>query len=282
MKLPKLFWIGLRKLGIEPASVLRHARVPLTHWDDEKLVTTAQWFSIGRAIGDLSNDPGIGLKLGSQLQPAARPPSLLAARFARDYRDALRRIARFKQLCVPSEMYLTERRDECVIEGKWIYAVEEEPPTLTDMSFAALVEMGRRGTEQPLNPKRIELKQPPELTGVHRAYFNCPVKFRAGRNVLIIDAADLDRPFVTYNAALLEMLQPQLEKGLEQQRADASISEQVKWIVRRMLAGGHPDASAIAQELGLSIRTLQRRIVEEGRTFRGLLEQARKELVHEY
>lgn len=46
--------------------------------------------------------------------------------------------------------------------------------------------------------------------------------------------------------------------------------------------GGRPDASVVAHELGLSVRTLQRRIVDEGTTFRGILSEVRKELAREY
>jgi AraC-like DNA-binding protein len=87
---------------------------------------------------------------------------------------------------------------------------------------------------------------------------------------------------VTYNAELLEMLNPQLERALEERRAQSSVSEQVKWILKRLLAGSRPEISAVARELGLSDRTLQRRIVDDGASFRELLLEARKELAREY
>jgi AraC-like DNA-binding protein len=78
------------------------------------------------------------------------------------------------------------------------------------------------------------------------------------------------------------MLNPQLERALEERRAQSSISEQVKWILKRLLAGSRPEISAVARELGLSDRTLQRRIIDDGATFRQLLLEARQELAHEY
>lgn len=281
-KLPAACWRTLRKLGLDPASVLRHARLPLTLCSEDDLLTTAQFFAIWRAVGDLSNDPGVGLKMGSQWDIGALPLPMLAAHHARDYRDALTRHARFKQLYSSGEIQVSERKDECVIEERWPHTHEEAPPVMVDMIFATLLEMGRRGTKQPLNPIRVELHRAAERTGVHRAYFNCPVLFRAERNRLILKRVDLDRPFVTYNSELLEMLQPQLEKRLHHQQSRTSITEQVKWILKRMLAGGRPDASAVAQELGLSVRTLQRRIEDDGATFRGLLAEARQELGREY
>jgi AraC-like DNA-binding protein len=281
-KLPTAFWGALRKFGIEPASVLRHARLPLTFSTEDHVVTTAQFFAIWRAVGDLSHDPGIGLKMGALVGTSPLPLPMLAAHHARDYRDALTRHGRFKQLYSSGEMHVSERKDECAIELRWPHTREEEPPVMVDMNFATLIEMGRHGTKQPLNPIRVELNRATEHTAVHRAYFNCPVLFRAARSRLILKRADLDRPFVTYNSELLEMLQPQLEKRLQQQQSSTSITEQVKWILKRMVAGGRPDASAVAKELGLSVRTLQRRIDDEGATFRGLLAEARQELGREY
>jgi len=68
----------------------------------------------------------------------------------------------------------------------------------------------------------------------------------------------------------------------QERRAQSSISEQVKWILKRLLAGSRPEISAVARELGLSDRTLQRRIIDDGATFRQLLLEARQELAHEY
>lgn len=78
------------------------------------------------------------------------------------------------------------------------------------------------------------------------------------------------------------MLNPQLERALDERRVQSSISEQVKWILKRLLAGSRPKISAVARELGLSDRTLQRRIIDDGATFRRLLLEARQELAHGY
>ncbi len=282
-KVANAFWIGLAKIGLTPAAVLSHARVPVTVYDGKKNhVTTAQFFALWRAVGELTADSAAGLKIATQIDVGDRPPSTMAAFHSRDYRDALARLARFKQLCLPEEVQIKISKDECMIEPAWLHAQEETPPLLTDAVFASFVELGRRGTGHPVNPKRVELKRKAKATGDHEAYFKCPVKFGARRNLLVLHAADLDRPFVTYNAELLEMLDPQLAKAVEDRHAQRSISERVKWILKRLLAGARPDVSVVARELGLSDRTLQRRIDGDGTTFRKLLLEARQELAREY
>src|SRR6201993_1921870 len=90
-KAANAFWIGLGKIGLTPAAVMGQARVPVTVYDGKKnLVTTAQFFALWRAVGELSSDAAAGLKIATQIDVGNQPPSTMAAYYARDYRDALR------------------------------------------------------------------------------------------------------------------------------------------------------------------------------------------------
>lgn len=48
--------------------------------------------------------------------------------------------------------------------------------------------------------------------------------FGAGRNALVLDTADLDRPFPGHNPQLLEMLNPALVAALAEATAPASMA----------------------------------------------------------
>jgi len=282
-KVPNAFWVGLKMVGLTPSAVLRRSNLPLTIHDGEKnLVSTAQFFAIWRAVGELNTDPGAGLTLSSRIEVEHYHPSSLAALHARTLRDALSRMARYKQLCCAEEMQIVEGKSECLIEFTWPFSDELEPPLLTDAAFAAVAELGRRGTKTKLNPKRVELKRAPDPAQAHETYFRCPVKYGAPRNVIILRTSDLDLPFVTHNAELMEMLAPQLDQQLDGRKARAKIVDQVKWVLKRLLSGSRPDIFLVAKELGLGARTLQRRITDEGATFRQLLNEARQELVRQY
>ena len=75
---------------------------------------------------------------------------------------------------------------------------------------------------------------------------------------------------------------PQLEAELQQRLAERTLSEQVKGILKRQLAGQRPELQHVARELRLSTRTLQRRLTGQGVTFQNLLEAARRELARHY
>ncbi|OIR00500.1 HTH-type transcriptional regulator VirS [mine drainage metagenome] len=278
-RVPRAFWAGVERLGLSPAAVLRKARLPATlHLDGNAHVTTAQYFALWKAIEDLAGDPGLGIRLVEQTDTAAHPPSSMASFFARDYRDGLLRTARFKHLCSPEQLHVIESKDECVITVEWLHTGETQPGILADVSFASLVELGRRGTGQRLTPLRVELVRSRPPGDLHRDYFGCPIRYGADQDVLILKRSDLDRPFPGHNPELLAILTPALASALEEIQVRSSVKEQVKIVLKRKLASGRPELSEVARDLGMSERTLQRRITEGETTFRDLLVEARQEL----
>ena len=153
---------------------------------------------------------------------------------------------------------------------------------LVDVCFAWILSIARRGTGQPIHPKRVEFQRPEAHRAAYEKHFQCPVKFRAAKNVLVFNKTDMDAAFLTYNADLLAAVAPQLEAELKQQLAEKSFREQVKGILKRLLAGERPAIEHVARELRLSKRTLQRRLTEDGITFQQLMEEARRELARHY
>lgn len=278
-KIPRAFWRSMAHAGLAPAAVLRQARLPATlHLNPQALVSTDQYFARWKAIGQLAPEPGLGIALVTGSEAATHPPFIVAAFHARDYRDGLERVARFKRLCTPEQLHIVEEGGECILASAWPYATEPEPAVATDVTFAMLLELGRRGTGQHVTPRRGEFVRTGPRDEVYRAYFGCPIRYGASRNALVLKSTDLGRPFPGHNPELLDMLTPALTAALGEIDARSPIREQVKVVLKRCLASGRPELSGVARDLGMSERTLQRRITDEGTTFRDLLAEARQEL----
>jgi AraC-like DNA-binding protein len=81
---------------------------------------------------------------------------------------------------------------------------------------------------------------------------------------------------------LLKAIGAQLETELQAKNAASDVGEKVKHTLKRTLAGKRPTLQYIARELGLSVRTLQRRLTDAGITFQQLVEDTRRELAHHY
>lgn len=280
---PDAFWQGLKLIGLEPSMVLRQARLPVTlsirELRDRRQVSTEEFFRLWAAVQTLNPDPAAAILLVTRLDIATLPPSSFAAFIARDYRDGLHRLARFKQLCTPERLLVSEDGHTCTITIDWLHTPESPPDLLIDAAFATFVELGRQGTRVHITPRHVELARPADGSSALANFYGCPVRYGAERNALRLDVADLDRPFPGHNPELLDMLNPALITALTEATASASISHQVKAALKRVLASGRPEIADVARELGMSERTLQRRITEDGTSFRQLTLETRQEVV---
>jgi AraC-like DNA-binding protein len=269
----------LEELGVAPADVLRRAGLPPALFEQDKIVVgTDELFALYRGIAEASPDPAIGLRLGAEERVERYDPIRMAAVSARSLRDALERLARYKQLTCPEAITVTERAGECRVQFRWLLAQDTEPRMLVDVCFAAVAALARRGSGASVTPKRLELRGAPRDREVYEAHFGCPAKFGAAHNLIVVARADLDRPFLTHNADLFASVAPQLEAELAQALTSKAVGEQVKAVLKRLLAGSRRGIEDVARELGLSSRTLQRRLADQGMTFQQLVQEARREL----
>lgn len=283
IRLPEAFWEGIKRVGLARADVVREARIPLSVLRDQAPLSTAQFFTLWQVLVELSHDPTIGLRIATGLEGAVMPPSFMAAYHARDFRDALKRVARFKRLCAPEEVLIEECEDRCEIVVAWTHADgQSAPPALVDATLASLMELGRKGTATALSAMAVELARPESAVADYERYFGCRVRFRAERDCLTFRLADLDKPFASYNAELLDILIPELDRRLTQQAHSDTLAEQIRWVLRRRLTAGRPDIRSVATELAMSERSLQRKLTDEGLTFQSLLSETRHQLALEY
>jgi AraC-like DNA-binding protein len=274
---------GLEERSVSVASVLRQAGLPADLLRAEKiLLSTEQLFAFWSAVAEVSGDPAIGLELGSEVRIERQEVATLAALSAASFRDALDRAARYKQLTCPEQIQIVVRRGECAIRFCWTLAKGPESWVLTDLCFAWLTALASRGTGGVVRPTRIEFSRGPRKRQLYERHFGCPVRFGAASSALIFRASDLDRPFVTHNADLLGMLAPQLDVELANRDNSADARDQVKTVLRRLLAGRRPEIRDVARELASSPRTLQRRLGDLGVSYQGVLEEARRDMASDY
>ena len=78
------------------------------------------------------------------------------------------------------------------------------------------------------------------------------------------------------------MLAPQFEEELKQETGDENFIERVRVSIQQKLTGRRPNIEGVADALHISSRTLQRRLQDEGFSFRSVLEGARHQLARHY
>jgi AraC-like DNA-binding protein len=264
-------------------TLLRRAGLPASLFEQERIyVTTAELFALWRRVAEMSPNPGFGLKLGTELRFERSHPVAIAGVCSRSFGDALQRLARYKQLTCPEEIRVHKKAQETSVEILFIEAKEAQPDIMVDLGLSWILNVGRRGTDGEITPLRLELTRPAKHRALLERHFGCRVRFKADRNALVFHSSDLDRPFVTHNEELVTIIGAQLDSELKARNASVNVGEQVKDTLRRSLAGKRPTLRDVAQELGLSARTLQRRLTDAGITFQQLVEDTRRELARHY
>src|SRR5438874_9169155 len=119
---------------ISVPALLRRAGLPVALFEQEKVcVTTAELFALWRSVGEMSADPGIGLKLGAETRLARTHPAGIAVMCSRTFGDALERLGRYKRLTCPEEIRVRSKGQETSVEFSYVETNERQPDLLVDM-----------------------------------------------------------------------------------------------------------------------------------------------------
>ena len=96
------------------------------------------------------------------------------------------------------------------------------------------------------------------------------VEFGQGGNGILLEARDLDAPLPGSDPAMARHVKQYLEPILSQ--ADATLSEQGRWVVYDLLVSHHASSDQVASRLSMSRRTLHRQLARDGESFSSILQ----------
>lgn len=105
---------------------------------------------------------------------------------------------------------------------------------------------------------------------------------RGSRNSISFRKADLQLPFISETHSLLEYLEPELKKRLAELDVDDSASQRVRNALVELLPRGAATIDDVAPALGVSKRTLQRKLKAEETNFQQQLNATREMLAKNY
>jgi AraC-like DNA-binding protein len=124
--------------------------------------------------------------------------------------------------------------------------------------------------------------QPDNVEEYHRTFAPAAVRFAAPYVGFSFDRRSLDRRIAGADANLYDVMLPYAEHTLGTLGAVKSVTADVAGAIVSQLASGQPDIGRVASQLGMSVRTLARRLEDEGTTFRDTLDSVRHRLALDY
>lgn len=157
------------------------------------------------------------------------------------------------------------------------------PPVYVDYVFAALVNRIRMRIRPDLRVRSVDMRQPkPQYAGTYRTVFCAPVRFGADADRLSLSTKEWAAPTANGDAALVALLEDHARILAERTASRGSqFVEDVKKVIASTLAEG-ATVERTAGALHVSVRTLQRRLIDDGTTFRELSETVKGQLAEGY
>lgn len=173
--------------------------------------------------------------------------------------------------------------------GQWlcvhhIGATRPVPRQRVEFSMLALVVMCSWLTRRDVRPLAVEFicAAPPAACEEHyRTAFGLVPRFGQEANRFLLAQADLVFPIPTHNAELWALHERLVETELDH-LGQTCASARVRHEIARLLPQGEPRREDVAGLLGLTDRTLQRRLQAEDTSYQQLLDDTRRELAQQY
>jgi AraC-like DNA-binding protein len=152
-----------------------------------------------------------------------------------------------------------------------------------EANAAVIMNLSRFVTGRRLTPERVEFRHNrKDALGEFKRYFGAPVHFGRRRTAVIFKRAHLDLPCRSADERLLRVLKGYCEEILKQRSETSDLKSDIEHLVATLLPSGAPTIPRVAKELGMSQRTLARRLDNLGTSFGQILDGIRHQLALRY
>jgi AraC-like DNA-binding protein len=238
---------------------------------------------IWRRAAVITNDPAIGLVAASFVGPATFGSVSFAMNASDCSSTALRTLVRYNQLGSNAATW-TFRQDEKYVELTQKMRGPIGAPEQKDANVAAILSICRSLGDPSLRYEKLVIGRPaPKDISRWRDYFSLIPEFQDnGTSFMRLPRESVDKRWPNYEPELFELSISILERQLKQV-GKSSFLAQVKAEIIEGMEQGNIHIDLVAEKLGISRRTLQRRLWSESNyTYSNLFQAVRRSLANRY
>ena len=252
--------------------------------DPDNRIPFAQLVDLYEKAAQLTGDNNFGLHVGETVNPTAFDVVGYCALNSSTLGDAFARVARYHSIWTDGALFTLERSSETsAIIYQYLDNSLSEHRQDSEMTLATVTALCRNMAAPDFTPTAVEFQHDaPDDISEHVRLFRCPIKFAAPSNRLSFNSISLSHPIERADASLCALLDRHAEELLAKYPPRDSLIDQVRSIIAREFRGGDPSLERVADQLGLTPRTLQRKLHEMGTSHNELLDQMRRQLAMRY
>jgi len=236
-----------------------------------------------QVIVEVTGDECFGLKAGTNILPTTFHALGFALMVSTNLRDAFKRLLRFYQIIsnaieVKSE-YSKDTISYCLNPFDQMPQPADED---IDMGMASIVSFGRMLTNRELTPVKVELRRKaPANPQKFSEHFRSPIVFSSEKNRIFYKIRDMEEPLPFANAEIAKRNDQIIVEYLAHFSKDL-ITYKVHEKLIDILPTGEPSIDMLARSIGLSTSSLQRCLKKENASYRGILNDIRRNLAADY
>lgn len=277
------FGLLMRELRLDPNAMLQRFGIdPAVLENPDAMVPYTAFLAVLDAAARETGLPHFGLILAERQQLPMLGPLGYTMKQAPDLRTAIEELIAFLHLHAQGA---GSRLSVTGDTAMWSYEVfVSDVPGISeqeDLAVAIGIDIMRELLGRDWNPDYVTMvRKAPFNPAAYRRAFRCPVHFEAEHNASVFDARLLDRRLTNGDSRLHAILNSHLH-SLDV-GGGADFCGEVQQIILQAMKNGNCSLPRVAQYLGMTPRTLQRRLSIEGTGFQSELEAVRSRVAHRY
>mgnify|MGYP000040492131 CR=1 FL=1 len=260
--------------GVSQAKLLVGSNLSPQQLKEDQLLSTELSYTLCERAVELTEDRALGFKYGSRLGIHTHGVLGQILQSSQDLRQAVQLLITYYRLVMPSvplELIRVDGRD-CLF-ANFIEVIPGAPHFFTESFFAAVQGAARCLVREPL-PSLLRFNYPaPSYVNLYEQWFDPRLEFSAEQTALHFYEDTLSLKLESASPAALAIFRRQCDTLLGH-----TITRQYSDKIRDRLlkcSNGFPKLPEMANQLATSERSLRRKLVQEGTSYRQLIEESR-------
>ena len=208
-------------------------------------------------------------------------PSFFVALSSKNGLEGLKRLAKYKKLIGPVSLEIKEFEEIVQIQYFFEQREKELPRFAVLNEQLLLMNLLNKGIGKEIMP--ISVISPFEYGEFLSKEMKITVN-KGVQNEIIFSMKDLKKPFLTANNIMVEYLEPQLKQKLAEKESETleTFADRVQKKLFQLIPSGQFSLENVAEEFGISARTVQRNLAVENIKFNQVVKNVQKIMTLNY
>lgn len=252
--------------------------------DSEKRLDFEKAYQVWEEAVQATGDTLLGLHLGESTTPAIMGLIGHLMQSSPNLKVAFERLCEYGRLATDMFAYSWEKQDEKVVlkfqpAVVWMSVSEDSARQAVEQAMAGTLHVFELLTGRKIYPVLVQFEfSKPKDQREYDQVFQSTIQFGADSNQLVVRGVDMNQPVIGYDVSLFSLFDELIQERVNALMDKKNFSGVVTNLLLTEFKVQIPSVEIIASRLNMTPRTFQRKLLEEGTTYRKLSGSVRKEL----